>query len=91
MGNDKNSSIFRKLPLYVGLAGSIGGILPDLDHVYRLILNPEYSAYYLHHYGWVVIASLGTGGLIAFSSRQTAALVLRVFTSQPVSWRNSSK
>ena len=83
MGNDKNRSILRKLPLFIGLAGGIGGVLPDLDHGYRLILNPEYSAYYLHHYGWVAIAILVTGNLIALGSRQAAALVLRVINADP--------
>ncbi len=77
MGSNNGRSVIGKLPLYIGLAGGVGGILPDFEHLYRLIFNPEYSAYYLHHYGWMAVAVLGIGSLIAFGGRQTANLVLR--------------
>jgi len=76
MGNSNGWSLLGRLPLLIGLAGGLGGILPDFDHLYRLIFYPEYSAYYLHHYGWVAVAVFGIGSLVAFGGRQAATLVL---------------
>ena len=76
MGNTKNRSILRKLPLFIGLAGGIGGIFPDLEHVYKFLLNPQYTSYYLHYSGWLLVLILGIGSLLTFSSRHIATLVL---------------
>ena len=78
MGDSRKSSVLRKLPLLVGLAGGIGGILPDLDYTYRSLRAQEYSSYYLHHFGWLVVLVFGFGCLAAFNSRQIATLVLMV-------------
>ena len=81
MGSNKGGFILRRLPLYIGLTGGFGGILPDFDHLYRIVLNPEYSSYYLHHYGWMAAAVFSVGSIIAFGGRPAAALVLRALCS----------
>ena len=77
MADSSHRAVLRRLPLYLGIAGGLGGVLPDLDHAYRILVAPGYTSGYLHELGWVAVLVLGGGSLVALNRRQVAALVLK--------------
>ena len=70
MGNTNyRSFIFRRLPLFIGLVGGLGGIFPDFDHFLRFASGGAYSSLLFHQWGVVFGAILLIGGLIALYRR----------------------